>query len=346
MLKLLQRTPIKHGEWWEGYVARTLLDNGCPSNGKYLLGKLEPLVAAMVSEEVKLDTQAGEALGKGVGSFQQYKLPTWAVRGYGAAAAHCPDCFREDPFVRLSWRLPAVTHCEAHDRPLQIRCGGCRRLVFHWDLARQSCRCGAPISGPTSGPSLSEMAPVAKQGVSAADGQRERWIFSAQQAESYLSIADGSSRPGPSPIVLMTFVGHLLSYLMAGRQRGKSTEKRPIGGLLMQLGTPATPSLSWLEELWPALPSTAYLRRALNLVLSLHHAERSAPSEMGSLPLWNWAETLCSLGASPASAERRGWVPVGALKPGLVSATSAAKLAGVQVNYFLDLMAKGLARPV
>lgn len=346
MHKLLQRPPIKHGEWWEGYVARILVENGCPSKGKYLLGKLEPLVTVMVSENIKRGTQAGEALTKGIRSFQQYRLPKWAVKGHGAPAAHCPDCMREDPFIRLSWRLPAVTHCETHNRPLQISCGACERLAFHWDLARQSCRCGAPFAGLPSGPSLNEMAPAARQGVPATDSQRDSWIFSAQQADRILALADGSSKSGPSPIALMTFVGHLISCLTAGRQRNKQATKRTIGGLLMQLGVSATPSVTWIEELWLALPSAAYLRSALNLVLCMHHSEQLSPSEMGSLPLRDWAETLCGLGASPASAERRGWVSAGSLSPGLVSATSAAKLAGVQVNYFLALRAKGLARPV
>lgn len=340
MPKLLQRPSLMPGEWWEGYVVRVLLENGHAPNGKYMLRKLEPLVAATMASDVKLDAQAGDLVRERLHAFSVFTLPRWAVRGHGAATAYCPQCYRDAPYIRLSWRLHAVTHCEAHGCPMQACCGACGSPVFHWHLAGRFCRCGADVS----------QSPWTKTSASMALNLKpvpggENSLFSAQCVEDLVSTEGERKCFRVEAIATVAFLGCLLPSLAAARMTGTKWREPTVSGLLSRLGLSAVPSVAWVEQLWQALPSAAHLRNALLIVLRLHHEELSLPSDLSVLPLWQWAQTLSGLGASSATAERRGWVPVGALAPRLHSASSVARQTGFAVRQLTELMAKGVAMP-
>ena len=342
MLKLLQRPLLNPGEWWDGYVARVLAVNGHVPNGAYLLGKLEPFVDAMVPGDVKRRAQAGTAVGVGLAAFSRHTLPMWAVRGPKSAAAYCPECYRVEPYVRLSWRLRAVTHCEIHGCPLRTKCGACGNSVFHWDLERASCLCGAPFTQA----SQSEMVRAEEPADDPAAHGREHWVFSDQRASNLLSVEDGCGDVNSEQIAVMAFLGCLLPSVAAVSVRGIAKSDRTVLGFLRRLALTALPSVAWVEQLWRSLPSTAHLGTAVHIVLKLHHEERTAPSDLSTLPLWEWAQALCSLGAPTSPAERKGWISAGELSKDLVSATTAARQAGLSVVHFQDLMKMGIVVPI
>jgi len=340
MPKLLQRPSLMSGEWWEGYVVRVLLENGHTPNGMYMLRKLEPLVAAMVASDVKRDAQAGDQISEGLRAFSAFTLPRWAVRGHGAATAYCPQCYRDAPYIRLSWRLHAVTHCETHGCDMQARCDACGSAIFHWHLAGRFCRCGTDVSRSprTETPGLVTLS--FKPGPGGGSP-----LFSAQCVEGLVSTESNDKCSRAESIATVAFLGCLLPSLAAARMTGLKWRESTVSGFLNRLGLSAAPSVAWVEQLWQALPSAAHLRNALLVVLRLHHEELSLPSDLRVLPLWQWAQTLCGLGASSATAERRGWISVGALAPGLHSASSVVRQTGISGRQLSELMAKGVAVP-
>jgi hypothetical protein len=340
MPKLLQRPSLMPGEWWESYVVRVLLENGHAPNGRYMLRKLEPLVTATVASDVKRDAQAGDRIREGLHTFSVFTLPRWAVRGHGAATAYCPECFRNAPYIRLSWRLNSVTHCETHGCPMQACCGACGSPVFHWQLAGRFCRCGADIAQSPGTKSPSSVVPSLEPVL-----DEQNLLFSAQCVEDLVSAEGDGKCSRAGAIATVAFLGALLPSLAAARMTGIKWKEPTVSGLLSRLSLSAVPSVAWVEQLWQALPSAAHLRNALLVVLRLHHDELSSPSDLSVLPLWQWAQTLSGLGASSATAERRGWVSVGALAPRLYSASSVSRQTGITERQLAELMAKGVAIP-
>lgn len=340
MPKLLQRPPLKPDEWWDAYVARALAENGHAATREHTIGKLEPIVAQLVPAAVRQRAQAGALLGEGLRAYAQWALPAWAVRGSLGVAAYCPICFQYDPYVRLGWRLRGVTHCAEHGCSLVTRCGTCSRNILHWDLARQHCRCGAALGH----------AQVAHEMSTAADARSTvsaDWLFCAQDVHSASTPLEGQSEDGcPESLVLIVLLGTLLPSLVTVRLRGLDDKACTIGGFLKGLNLTLTLTRQWVEQLLTSLQSAAHLRAALNLVLALWHQEQTSKSVLGDLPLYDWASKLCELGASPSTAERRGFIPAGTLRRGLVPMKVAAHQAGLSPMHLHDLMGKGSVAPV
>lgn len=338
MPKLLQRPRLEAGKWWDGYVVHVLAENGHAPTRDYMQGRLERFVDELVPIESKLKALAGNPIGERLRAFSDFALPAWAVRGPMSATAYCPCCFWADPVVQLSWRLRAVTHCREHRRLLETTCGACGARVFHWDLARGSCRCGAALGIDPNGAGADDRPSTHAEA-------EDLEIFSSQFTSSLLtSTGGGSVEHQRQTFALIVFLARALPTLAALQVKG--ADHRPsVKGLLEWLGLTAQPRVEWVETLWKALPSAAHLRTALNSVLALFHDERAAPSDLSALPLWSWAEDLCKLGASPAEAERRGWAAVGSLKRSLVPTKVAARQAGLSEMHLHHLMGKGLVAP-
>jgi len=333
---------LKPEEWWDGYVARVLADNGHAPTREYMLEKLEPVVAQLVSDDVKRHAMAGDLIAETLRTYSGWTLPAWAVRGTKSAAAYCPICFSDVPYVRLSWRLRAVTHCAVHERSLQTRCSVCGRAVFHWDLARQVCCCGAALA--LSHPATSRATDV----LTAEEGPTDRsnWRLSSQDAlNATTDLRCSSASVFPDTLAVMVLLGALLPALVDVRVTGLADEARTTSGFLKVLFLKLAPSKRWVEELLEALPSAAHLRAALNVILELNKDEKTARSILSSLPLREWAEQLCALGASPASAERRGLIPGGAMRQGLVPLKVAARQAGLTDMHLHQLMSRGAVVP-
>lgn len=342
MSRLLVRPTLMLDEWWDSYAARVLAENGHAPTREYMLGKLEPMVAELVADEVKRKALAGDGRAVAVRAYAGWALPSWAVRGRKSAAAYCPNCFHDQPYVRLGWRLRAVTHCDVHDRALQTRCCACSRLVFHWDLARQVCRCGVALGQSQTTATRADDAAKSQKGSS----HRENWLFSSKEALGAIrQPSDGSASTCSEALAVIVLMGRLLPSLAEVRVAGLADEARTATGFIKSLGRTLWPSKASVKELLEALPSAAHLRVALNVILSLRSAEQTGPSVLGQLPLQDWAARLCALGASPAAAERRGLVEVGALQRGLVPLKVAALQAGLSEMHLHSLMARGLVAP-
>lgn len=342
MPKLLLRPTLMPDEWWDSYVARTLAENGHAPTREYMLGKLEPFVAQLVSADEKRRAIAGDTVATSLRWFSRWTLPPWAVRGTKSAVAYCPSCLAEEPYVRISWRLRAVTHCAEHDLPLRTRCLTCGQPVFHWDLARGQCRCGAEFGTPLPRPGVRLSSDCANSGSEAPEG----WMFSAQVAQEAISpVFDAAAGGAPVALASAVLIGHLLPALMKVRVAGQTPEDRTINGFLQGLGVSLSPSTTFVEETLESLRSAAHLRAALTTILSVGHAEASAQSALSMLPLQSWAEKLCAQGASPEKAERLGLVEPDSLKRGLVPLKVAAREAGLGEMHLHSLLARGVVTP-
>jgi TniQ len=342
MFKLLLRPTVMPEEWWDSYVARVLAENGHAPTREYMLGKLEPIVAQLVSDEVKRRAMAGDALTETLRTYSRWTLPAWAVRGTKSAAAYCPNCFSDEPNVRLSWRLRAVTHCAAHASILQTRCFTCSRLIFHWDLARRVCRCGAALGQSRASTRRAHDAVAARE----CSMYSENGLFSSQDALKAITQPSSSSEAAyPEALAVMVLMGKLLPALVEVRVAGLADEARTTTGFIKVLGLTLSPSMDSVHELLEALPSAAHLRAALNVILSLRHAEQRGGSVLGRLPFQEWAEKLCAVGASPAMAERRGLIEVGTFRRALVPLKVAAPQAGLTEMHLHSLMERGLVVP-
>lgn len=323
MPEFLQRPIRIRGEWWDGYVARVLIANGFVPRDRYMLNKLSPLVEQVASSGVKQISQAGSNVEGALRVFASHRLPDWAVRGDKASCAHCPHCLHDSHHVRLVWRLTTETSCAAHGVPLTSKCGACLRSVFHWDLTRRVCVCGVAFARPAAGKLTDE-----GEGCGDLDRQAGDWELDPEQ------------------LAMTVFLGRLLP-LLAAASFSRGRERPPTSSDFMaRLGLTVRPRVDWASELWNALPSATHLRRALHLVLRLRAEDKTAPSLLGTLPLWSWAQSLSDLGASSVAAERKGWVGVGELSRGLVSATEAVRLAGLGGRRFQELLASGEVTPI
>lgn len=342
MPRLLIRPPLKQGEWWDSYVARVLTENGHAPNRDYFLKKLEPLVAQISPEEARLAALAGGRGGESLSQFGQCLLPAWAVRGAASATAHCPECFSQEAYVRQSWRLRAVTHCSLHDRPLQTQCASCRRPLFHWDLARAVCLCGASLYGlPASPERPGDTAPDIAGRTDQTD-----WLFAADEAESIIAQAsDLGHASSAESLAALVFLGGLLPRLAKVKVVGQEAARRTVDGFLNLHTVTLMPAVRCVEEVLGSLRSAVHLCAALTFVLSVAHAEKSGNSALGRLPLNKWADQLCGQGASPQRAERLGLIAPGTLGPGLLPLRAAAREAGLDHMYVKFLMKRGVVSP-
>lgn len=343
MRRLLIRPKIHRDEWWDGYVARTLAANGHAPTREYMLRKLEPFVSDLVAPQVKSVATAGEPAGKSVRRFSGWTLPTWAVRGATSAAAHCPACLADDPYIRIGWRLRAVTHCEAHSQPLRTCCAICAQSVHHWDLARGRCRCGEPLAWPTNSTTDRPCANPASSSI----GSSDNWLFSSTVPHQAVESAGlGSAGGTPEDLLVLVFLGALLPALAKVAITGQAPPDRTIAAFLRSHALQLRSSISCVEQVFTSLRSAGHLRVALNVVLALLKEESNSPTVLSQLPLQGWAELLCSLSASPRSAERLGLIEPGTLMRGLMPLKAAAKEAGIRQMHLKSLMKKGVVAPI
>ncbi len=341
MHNFLQRPQLKVDEWWNAYAARVLAENGSAATNGYMLNKLEFLVAQLVSKDDRKRALAGNAIGDSLRIFSHWELPLWAVRGESASIAYCPTCFGDEPYVRLSWRLRCVSHCALHGAELQTRCGACSRALFHWDLARQVCRCGTSIAQLNSHQSLDD---VEEDGPTDIHGRN--WIFSSQVIDRVLGEANATREGGPSEtLAVVIFLGRLLPELAKCPMVGVSKEARTIKGFLQSLGLTLAPTKNFVQVLFESLRSAPHLSRALTVVLSVSEAERHQGTALSGLPLREWAELLNRLGASPRRAIRLGLAVEGGLCRELVPMKVAAREAGLTEMHLYYLMARGVVAP-
>ena len=341
MPELLQRPSMQPGEWWDGYVIRVLAANGLMPSG-YMLAKLERYVEELVTFDVKQASLAGNHAGDGLSNFSCEVLPSWALRPQGGATAYCAECFRDSPYIRLGWRLRGATRCGVHGHVLRVKCWSCNRRVLHRDLICGRCTCGADyINAPpmdvANTPALSKWARPT----------RRARASKACSTDTGLSLtANASGRFDAQHVSLVAFLGCLLSSLAVTDRTGKSQSDGTVSSLLKQLDLKVEPTLEWVESLWEKLDCATHLRCALGVVLTLRNDEKSAPSLLSTLPLWEWAQTLCRRGASPMFAERRGWISKGELAQALIPAGTVMQLTGLSGRHLRDLMSEGVVVPV
>lgn len=341
MPELLQRPPMQPGEWWDGYVIRVLAANGLMPTG-YMLAKLEHYVEELVTSDVKQASLAGNHAGDGLSNFSRDVLPSWAVRPQSSATAYCTECFRDSPYIRLGWRLRGATRCAVHGHVLRVKCWSCNRRVSHRDLISGRCTCGseyinAPTLDATNTPALSKWARPTRRA-------RASKACSTDTCMSLTANAGGGF--DSQHVALVTFLGCLLSSLAVTDRTGKKQSDGTVSSLLRHLDLKVEPTLEWVETLWERLDCATHLRCALGVVLTLRNDEKSAPSLLSTLPLWEWAQTLCRRGASPMFAERRGWISKGELAQALIPAGTVMQLTRLSGRHLRDLMSEGVVVPV
>lgn len=341
MPELLQRPPMQPGEWWEGYVVRVLAANGLMPT-EYMQARLERHVEELVTRDVKQASLAGNHASDGLSNFSREVLPSWAVRPQGGATAYCPDCFRDSPYIRVGWRLRGATRCGIHGHVLRVRCWSCNRRVFHRDLICGRCTCGAEyIKAPTLDAAPS---PALCKWTRPTRRARASRVCSPDTGLSLTANAMGGF--DSQHVALVAFLGCLLSSLALTDINATNQSDGTVSSLLTRLGLKVEPTLEWVETLWRRLDCATHLRCALGVVLTLRNDEKSAPSLLGTLPLWEWAQTLCRHGASPMFAERKGWISKGELAQALIPAGTVMQLTGVSALHLRDLMSEGIAVPV
>ncbi|MCY9697709.1 TniQ family protein [Paenibacillus alginolyticus] len=59
---------------------------------------------------------------------------------------YCPECLKEDHFIRLFWDVRFVTHCIKHNRMLVDCCPKCMNKIRASRLMQDECRCGFQFS--------------------------------------------------------------------------------------------------------------------------------------------------------------------------------------------------------
>lgn len=332
MSKLLVRPPLKEDEWWYGYVARVLFENGYWSKHQYMLGRLQQLVRELISANAFESHHAGDDAPDGTRRIGGLTLPGWAVRGLGSATWFCPRCLERDGYLRLVWRLKTWTYCPEHHLHQIDKCIACQRKIFHWDAARKRCRCGQDLTDPG--------------GIGSAQTHEPN---SFELLIEDLRVATASAlrvgREQEEIVALYVFVMHLVNRLSAVKFEGMSWRPGDVDGFIEHLSLIRLQRVEDICALWSALPAAVHLREAQALVCGLIFEERRAPTVLACLPLDAWATELANLGACPSKARRKGWIQPDEYQPRLIPQAHAAKLAGIGEMHLHHLVLDGLVKP-
>ena len=340
MRELLVRPAPMPDEWRFGYIVRALGQNGHLPGGHERIRRLSHRIAGHIPNSFWESSEAGPLVNRRQRGFGGHVLPAWALRGERSAVSVCPACFHDNPYIRLSWRLVAVTHCETHEQPLRDHCRACGCKLNQGMFAHNVCRCGAPLGYPVPQGAASTTSVQSATVIGAA-------VFSSQEVTWALSASMRSRGPCAEVVSLIVFLGQLLPKLAGvGSDLERSHERDAIPAFLARLGLELTFSADWISELWRRLPSVALLRTALSFVLKLERDEGEFQTELSGLPLRRWATHLVGLGACTQTAERRGWLDPLLLKRGLIDANTAARRVNVSKARIMSLVRRNVVRPV
>ncbi|MFV3329908.1 TniQ family protein [Pseudomonas sp. NY15437] len=134
------------------------------------------------------------------------------------AAAVCPQCLAEAPYLRQAWHHELLTACVHHGTALMDSCSACKRPISHSQGPLTRCRCGTDFSQQRM-----PIADAANLAVSALIGGEEHAVHSMQQQLGGLTAL---------PDDIDTFVVFLANLTRAQRwRRGSPIPLREAEGL-------------------------------------------------------------------------------------------------------------------
>jgi hypothetical protein len=318
------RPTLIEDEWWDGYVSRTLAENGYPASSPRTLAQFEHLVTNYVdashAKHHKIDISDNPDLC----TFGSHLLPKWAVLTSHSAVKVCRHCLAENAYVRMHWRLHASAQCAIHNSDLISTCPDCQREWAVTDVAKGQCKCGLllPLSSHQQGDS-----PEPSGGFNA-HGRNGKKVEAP--GELQLSIA--------CKVLMHRLTGALeivRVYVMG--PNGNSMLARTFSPI--HIATPDVPSFA---KLWRTLHSQSHLNAAFRVICEVMHAEKSSRTLLSVLPLWDFAKDLAYLGAEVQAMEQKGLLQAGLLVPGYVPLKIAAKRAGIAASTLQALKDRGV----
>jgi hypothetical protein len=324
-------------EWWDSYVGRALAANGFSVGSGYILQKFEHAIEDFIGDSLanmhRIEYMDDEVRCK----FGPFVIPNWAVRGPRSSVPICRHCLATSPHIPMGWRLRSTLTCPTHKTVLNEVCPKCERQWYAHDCGRGRCRCGLDIRKAEcpetiSGTSVDTWSLQSQANRSAFGGLVE------SQSEF------DSDNPGEKlacQILMHRVVAALKSvHVNVLGPNGASVRTRTF--------TPKddlSTDPSSFSKLWQSLNSAAHLGMAISAICEIHHNEKSSPTLLSTLPLWEFAKELADLGANTSRVEHKGWVKVGDLTSGFVPLKDAARRAGIASATLQTLERRGIVGP-
>jgi hypothetical protein len=222
------------------------------------------------------------------GRWGRFDVPAWSLVGSQSTARFCPQCWMEDRYLRLAWRLRDTSHCWVHGCALRDRCLECKTKLRVVDLVRGKCRCGAALNPKRSaeGDPAATSVGLEASGLAAASREALACYLVLTRLAARLNLR---ARPARDDAQV------LQRLLMA------------TAGERLVLGT------TTLIRAFAQLRDQVELDEALRLALQAHSEEIARSTVLSALPLWDLARALVRRGASPCVPIRLGLIDLQAI---------------------------------
>lgn len=311
-------------EWWDGYVSRTLAENGYPASSPRALAQFEYLVTNYVDASNATHHKIGPSDTTDLCKFGSHLLPIWSVLTSHSDVKVCRHCLAENAYVRMQWRLHASAQCAIHNSELISTCPDCQRKWAVTDVAKGQCKCGLllPLSSHRPG-----------------DSPEPSGGFNPHGRGLKQVVAPGELQVSIACKVLMHRVNSALEIV-------RVSVAGPNGNsMLARTYSPhhiAAPDVPCFAKLWRILHSQSHLNEALRVICEVMQAEKSSPTLLSVLPLWDFAKDLAYLGAEVRAIEQKGLLQHGLLVPGYVPLKVAAMRAGIAASTLRALKDRGV----
>jgi len=320
---LLVRPERRPDEWWRGFAARVLFDNGWRAGNGSAVDAEVPLICSSLGIDPAgtLHVRPGESGEQAY--MDEVALPRWAVRRSGMGLFVCGHCLEESRHIRLLWRIPAYEVCPKHGCALARICAQCSHAWTPWDVLRGNCPCGAEIGASQHG-SEADSAEVLLAGK----------IWAA---------ALPLSTPGGTSFALALFCWRLLMEVARAR-RGRDIALRDhrmiehAAKWLSAEGLEFHVSLAGVEQFLGALKAPIHLAAAATWLDHLKTSEQASSTVLSHLPLSAWREQLRERGAPEQRLRSSGQHPAAAAHSGALLLNQVARSLGMNSSSMAGLV--------
>ncbi len=148
---LLCRPAILADEWFTSYVLRLALENGCKATSGYYVRRIDTCTRQTIAASIVKQHSVDHGRPGMPPHFGELGLPEWAVRSAGGMVPHCPQCFKDQHYVPMLWRLTDYQSCFKHGCALVDFCRECGRRITAPHLFAGQCDCGCKLLPKSSG---------------------------------------------------------------------------------------------------------------------------------------------------------------------------------------------------